>query len=104
MENKKRLVYAEDVEREIWDTDCDVFEFCEGCVTKMGISRVALDYAIDRVPIADAREVIHARWETECRNRKRCSNCSLRINTDTQIEGNFCPICGAMMDGGNEDV
>ena len=60
--------------------------------------------SIKNAPIVDAREVIHARWETECRNRKRCSNCSLRINTDTQIEGNFCPICGAMMDGGNEDV
>lgn len=64
----------------------------------------SIAYCINNIRPVDAVEVIHARWEIECRNRKRCSNCSLRINTDTQIEGNFCPICGAMMDGGNEDV
>lgn len=57
MATERRLIDANDVKREIWNTDCDVYEFCEGCVTNMGISRVELDDAIDRVPTVDAVEV-----------------------------------------------
>jgi predicted RNA-binding Zn-ribbon protein involved in translation (DUF1610 family) len=40
----------------------------------------------------------HGRWEVECKNRLRCSNCGAGRNTDTQIEWNYCPRCGAVMD------
>ena len=61
MTNEKRLIDANDAKREIWNTDCDVFEFCDGCVTKMGITRVELDDAIDRVPTVDAVEVVRCK-------------------------------------------
>ena len=46
----------------------------------------------------DAAEVVHSRWEVECRNRKKCSNCGFSRNTDTQLGWNYCPNCGAKMD------
>lgn len=38
------------------------------------------------------------RWTQECKNRRRCSNCNMGRNTDTQLEWNHCPRCGAKMD------
>ena len=59
-------------------------------------------------PTVDAVEVIHARWE----KRKdvigfvRCSACHDCNIYDDWADGkkwNYCPNCGAKMDGGNED-
>lgn len=58
---------------------------------------------IEAAPVADVAPVIHARWEVECRNRSKCSNCGLGRNTETQIGWNYCPNCGAKMDGGAEN-
>ena len=54
---------------------------------------------IDKCPTVDAVEVVHGRWEVECKNRRKCSNCGFGRNTDTQIGWNYCPNCGARMDG-----
>lgn len=40
----------------------------------------------------------HGRWEVVCKNRRRCSNCRLERNTDTQKEWEHCPRCGYEMD------
>ena len=63
-------------------------------------------FMIDNAPTVDAVEVVHGRWE----KRKlivfddemvgyRCSKC----NTTWDAETNYCPNCGAKMDGGDED-
>ena len=115
MENKKRLIDANDAKREIWNTDCNVFEFCEGRVTNMGISRVELDDAIDRVPTVDAVEVVYCKncekayeteynrvaWCVEHRCRKLYFDfCSKGVYTETPV---YLRDCGTKMKGGNED-
>ena len=59
------------------------------------------------VPSVDAVEVVHGRWQERrfiCMDSEvmlgyRCSRCMLTFDAET----NYCPNCGAKMDGGNED-
>ena len=52
-------------------------------------------------PTVDAVEVVHGRWIKKNWS-VTCSVCgSLAIAHDGK---NYCPYCGAKMDGGNEDV
>ena len=66
----------------------------------------------DRFPTVDAVEVVHSRWKrtTGGYDGYICSNCeSVKIKKDicdflmTTKRWNFCPNCGAKMDGGNEE-
>ena len=69
---------------------------------------LADDYAyaaaklLDTVPTADVQEVKHGTWEnTNTPNQLRCSNCEI-IHFIVQYphgEINYCPNCGARMDG-----
>ena len=43
--------------------------------------------------------VKHGQWKVECKDRKKCSICGFGRNTETQMGWNFCPNCGARMDG-----
>lgn len=55
--------------------------------------------AIRQTPTADVVEVVHAMW-----NDRQCSNCAVFV-PETMISDplvNFCPHCGAQMDGGAE--
>lgn len=53
----------------------------------------------------DVAKVVHGRWiwtitgEEDYEQYYRCSEC----NDSSYIEYNYCPNCGAKMDGGNED-
>ena len=40
----------------------------------------------------------HGRWEVVCQNIRKCPNCGLERNTDTQIGWEVCPRCGCIMD------
>ena len=64
--------------------------------------------AIDEVPTVDAAPVVHGRWKAhkpDCRGYTAgfiCSNCGETIYTDYSMKEciyNFCPNCGAKMDG-----
>lgn len=64
--------------------------------------------AIENAPTVDAVEVVHGRWIYKWdadRDPKKlfvrivCSECNLH----TGQKSNYCPNCGAKMDGGNED-
>ncbi len=57
------------------------------------------DILIKDAPPADVRENIHAHWE-DCSNGWMCSACKRDSRKDT----NFCPNCGAKMDGEWEDA
>ena len=48
---------------------------------------------------ADSKEAGRGEWVQECKNRYKCSKCGHGRNTDTQIGWNYCPNCGAKMDG-----
>ena len=60
---------------------------------------------IASMPTVDAVEVVHARW-IEVRDKHnycigmKCNNCGRRVRNCGE---NYCPNCGAKMDGGNEE-
>ena len=59
-------------------------------------------------PAADVVPVVHGRWVQEKPNREvRCSLCSDIIGVgdfDLCVEGfNYCPNCGARMDGDSDE-
>ena len=62
---------------------------------------------IDRIneqPTVDAVEVVHGRWiDTDYKPDIycKCSVCGRRVYAYDDY--NYCPRCGAKMDGGNED-
>lgn len=62
----------------------------------------ALIGEIDRAPAADVAPVMHGEWEyigtDKMGNVFRCSNCANRIGLDKETD--YCPNCGAKMDGG----
>ena len=65
---------------------------------------------INEAPSADVAPVRHAKWVLidECVNEGvYCSNCHKKIYraeyANQKVKSNFCPNCGAKMDGGNEN-
>ena len=71
--------------------------------------------AINRQAAADVAPVVHGLWEKEpsafwrwtpsgavvvARTTYRCGLCG----RGTAVKSNYCPNCGAKMDGGNENV
>ena len=80
---------------------------CDGLDIAAGLLRVA--------PAADVAPVVHGLWEEEpssfwrwkpsgavvvARTTYRCGLCG----RGTAVKSNYCPNCGAKMDGGNENV
>ena len=59
----------------------------------------ALSY-IEKIPSANVAPVVHGRWimhDDEFGLTCECSACHI----ETMGDGNYCPNCGAKMDGGN---
>lgn len=56
---------------------------------------------IETFPAADVAPVVHGRWEIDDgKNHCHCTACFFGRNVKTQIGWNYCPNCGAWMDGG----
>ena len=53
---------------------------------------------IEDVPSADVVEVVHGEWHTNDKQRI-CSNCLFFYTTNGSTIFNYCPMCGAKMDG-----
>lgn len=53
-------------------------------------------------PTVDAVEVVHGRWIHKGAWHIECSECK-HILAHISEAKNYCPYCGAKMDGGNED-
>ena len=64
------------------------------------IQKESLKEALSRVPTADVAEVKRGRWKGEGLGDYRCSLCG-SITTHTRT--NFCPNCGANMDGRKDE-
>lgn len=67
--------------------------------------------SISDMPAADVAEVVHGRWidgaeDFTCGNHNaECSICRCYVSWDGCDEDfNYCPNCGAKMDGGNGDA
>ena len=61
---------------------------------------------ISELPVADVAEVVHGRWEKQS-GLYSCSECGMTCPYDVQADVieywacNYCPKCGAKMDGGD---
>ena len=65
--------------------------------------------AILDAPAADVAQVRHGRWEWDTEDIYRCSNCAEKSHVKEVMghpEWDYCPNCGAKMDGcdGNSDM
>ena len=106
MANEKRLIDAnalkDDFRRYMadrYDSERCVSE--ENCIT---CGRVCLfQRTINNAPTVDAVEVVHGRWLPQKLLGERVWDCS-ECKTLGSPQWKFCPVCGALMDGGNEDV
>ena len=52
--------------------------------------------AIERILSADVAPVRHGRWKRYGKNLGECSECGEVVS----VRNNYCPNCGAKMDGG----
>lgn len=64
---------------------------------------------IRRMPAADVAQVVHGRWikddflSDDVNNAEKCSQCGELIGWFGNLP-NYCPNCGAKMDGGDGDA
>jgi hypothetical protein len=66
---------------------------------------------ISEIPAADVAPVVHGRWDDSGRytfpsgaTAVRCTNCGCAL-TESEYRlnnWNYCPVCGAKMDGGGD--
>jgi hypothetical protein len=113
MANEKRLIDANDVlDRLAIEASYRATEY-----PVVSATLKATMMLVDSSPTVDAVEVVHGRWEDiyggkYANPRFRCSVCkakALYVNVlnglgnwiDEQELSNYCPNCGAKMDGGN---
>ena len=67
---------------------------------------------LEIIPAADVAPVVHAHWDDSGRytfpggsTAVRCTNCgcALTVSEYRLNNWNYCPVCGAKMDGGGSD-
>lgn len=59
--------------------------------------------AIERILAADVAPVVHGRWVHHIAGGKQISACWCSVcNVEHETEQNYCPNCGAKMDGGDD--
>ena len=77
------------------------------------VIHIHMPQIIQQAPTVDAVEVVHGRWIEGGKTRVddvngrilHCSKCGdYCYNFDPIPPHNYCPNCGAKMDGGNEDA
>ena len=102
MASEKRLIDANEPvgflkEQRVKETGA----FSKGVNKGLNIAISALRNA-EITPTVDAVEVVHGRWVVENEESIRCPNCCFN-RASIKMPLNYCPNCGAKMDGGNED-
>lgn len=70
----------------------------DGCETDIEL--------LDEIPAADVAEVVHGEWETNSDRPDSliCSVCKCGFDMWKHDPHNYCPNCGAKMDGGFDDA
>ena len=70
------------------------------------MTRSALLDVLNSIPAADVVPVVHGRW-IEDHDYLKCPECSVMVKWDFVFfdigDWNYCPNCGAKMDGGEGD-
>ena len=80
--------------------------------SSLTMTRSSLIDSISKLPAADVVPVVHGRWDDSGRytftggsTAVRCTNCgcALTVSEYHLNNWNYCPVCGAKMDGGDSD-
>ena len=73
--------------------------------SSLTMTRSGLIDSIRKLPAADVAPVVHGRWvPTKAPFMNECEDCSVcGYRTVWGHRYNYCPNCGAKMDGGNSD-
>lgn len=95
------------------NADPDVYESYPDGYGDWGFGRENVRDVIRGVPTADVAPVVHGRWDDSGRyvfpsgsTAGRCTNCGCAL-TESEYRmnnWNYCPNCGAKMDGGDGDA
>ena len=101
-----RYIDAEKFEKEMYheafETDSDMQKWDSGCWIRYKM----FENCIAQQPTADVVEVVHGRWVEKEKYTfgimYDCSLCEDRI-LDNGHPWNYCPNCGAKMDGGDNN-
>ena len=104
----------------IWpvDPENDGSDGCTVVLKNCIFSSEEIEALVDEIPAADVRPVVHAAW-IECDYKRLehhglevvrtgetglcCSNCRHVFRKDLLWCDDFCPHCGAQMDGGKDN-
>lgn len=82
----------------------ELYETGNTVIDKVGVVPLqVIRQNIMDMPAADVAPVVHGRWimhDDEFGLTCECSACHI----ETMGDGNYCPNCGAKMDGGNQNV
>lgn len=62
------------------------------------------DEAVDRLPPADVAPVRHGRWEEIRDAYGKLEGWLCKCGREVKSKDNYCPNCGAKMDGGDDDA
>ena len=97
MENNDKLIYANKFLKALNERPLDFLDVGGD----FGYFDETIDSAVDEQPSIDAVEVVHGRWidAREYCGDYMCSNCDALYGTN---KFNYCPNCGAKMDGVQE--
>jgi hypothetical protein len=97
MANENRLIYKEPIKQFIQ------YGLNNPDHTKaFGYDAIQILAEIEFAPTVDAVEVVHGKWLPQKLLGERVWDCS-ECKTLGSPQWKFCPVCGAKMDGGNED-
>lgn len=104
MPNEKRLIDANDITVKLAGNASHVLRNADGDDYAIGRARGIMDAVdlINKLPTVDAVEVVHGRWIHKGAWHIECSECNYILAHIGEAK-NYCPYCGAKMDGGNED-
>ena len=94
----------------IWpvDPENDGSDGCTVVLQNLEFTSADIEAVVSDIPAADVRPVVHAKWEQEKNvfddSTWVCSACrepwTIIAGTPEENNMNFCPNCGAKMDGG----
>ena len=102
MANEKRLIDANALKWKLGHVALYVsgLSFGKTVISKILESyRRAMFCEIDNAPTVDAVEVVHGRWTMLKYPLTQCSACGGVRNCESERNWNYCPNCGAKMDG-----
>lgn len=100
MATEQRLIYVDALKKAI---------MAEPWKEQINAVRLTVDYIniiIDEQPTIDARPVVHGRWKYEKFDIYRCTNCNGCSHVKEVMgepDWEYCPNCGAQMDGGADN-